>query len=319
MKPILMNRLVFPAFYSLLILALPFLFTQCNSGPKNYIEDYFPLVYKGDLAFFKKDYVGSYTTLKEAIDLLEPTNFEPYRELEKLANLAARLNKPEIAFNTIKKLIEQGYPMAPFEQDTVYSPLWKLPAWKEIVEEYPKQRKAYLQSINADLRNEIRKMNERDQKYRSRADRQRYRTEQLQLDSFNVVRLKEIFETWGFPGQDLIGYIPLDSAEQLSVLNILMRTPGDIRQEYFIPKMKSFVEEGKCPPNDLGLLIDQYHLSREGYQLYGTMAGPKGLFPIKDQRRLDERRLAIGLPTLRMEAQRDSVIRMSFYLKRLAD
>jgi hypothetical protein len=162
-------------------------------------------------------------------------------------------------------------------------------------------------------------MNERDQKYRTRADRQQYPTEQLKLDSLNIVKLKEIFETWGFPGQDLIGYIPVDSTEQLSVLNILMRTPGDIRQEYFIPKMQSFVEAGKCPPNDLGLLIDQYYLSREGYQLYGTMAGPKGLFPIKDRRRLDERRLAIGLPTLSMETQRDSVIRMSFYLKRLAD
>lgn len=292
---------------------------RCNNKLKNYIDDYYPLVYRGDLEFFKEHYEESYRYLKEAADMLEPTNFEPYRELEKLANLAARLEDTEASIDYIQQLIARGYPLETFQRDSSYAVLWELPSWKELVANYPEMRDAYQKTINYALREEIREMNELDQKYRARPDLQEHRNEQLRLDSVNIKKLKDIFEQWGYPGPQLIGYIPPDSTEQLGVLNILMRTPGDIRQEYFIPKLKSFVEKGTCPPNDLGLLIDQYYLIREGYQLYATMTGPNGLFPIKDGRKLDERRLAIGLPTLKMEMQRDSVIRMSFYLKQLMD
>lgn len=308
--------LIYPA---LLILLGMCLNIRCTSEPKNYIEDYFPLVYRGDLDFFKEHYAESYRTLKEAADMLEPTNFEPFRELEKLANLAAKLGEPEASIQYIQQLIERGYPLEAFQRDTTYATLWELPSWQELAATYPEARKAYLKTVNHELREEIRQMNESDQRYRSRADRHEYRDEQLRLDSINIKKLQDIFEQWGYPGPQLIGYIPPDSIEQLGVLNILMRTPGDIRQEYFIPKLKTFVENGSCPPNDLGLLIDQYYLTREGYQLYATMVGPNGLFPIKDGRKLDERRLAIGLPTLKMEMQRDSVIRMSFYLEQLTD
>ncbi|WP_143473461.1 hypothetical protein [Flavilitoribacter nigricans] len=257
--------------------------------------------------------------MEEAVAILEPTNFEPYRELEKLAFLSAQLGEPENALTYIDQLIDRGYELETFQRDTSFNGLQELPAWQELVKRYPEKRAAYLERVNLPLRNKIRKMNEADQLYRSRPDRQMYRNQQLRLDSLNARQLKDIFETWGYPGADLIGHIPPDSTEQLSVRSILMRTSGDMRQQYFIPKLREFVKAGTCPPKDLALVIDQYHLNREGYQMYATMTGPNGLFPVKDQRRLDERRQAIGLPTLKMEMQRDSVIRMSFYLKNLLD
>ncbi|PHN04793.1 hypothetical protein CRP01_19980 [Flavilitoribacter nigricans DSM 23189 = NBRC 102662] len=319
MKRISVRSPLFTALWAIFILPGFFFICGCSKKPESYIEDYYPLVYRGDLAFFEKDYEKSYELLEEAVAILEPTNFEPYRELEKLAFLSAQLGEPENALTYIDQLIDRGYELETFQRDTSFNGLQELPAWQELVKRYPEKRAAYLERVNLPLRNKIRKMNEADQLYRSRPDRQMYRNQQLRLDSLNARQLKDIFETWGYPGADLIGHIPPDSTEQLSVRSILMRTSGDMRQQYFIPKLREFVKAGTCPPKDLALVIDQYHLNREGYQMYATMTGPNGLFPVKDQRRLDERRQAIGLPTLKMEMQRDSVIRMSFYLKNLLD
>lgn len=308
---------LFAMLCTLFVLITLFGIWGCDQKAKNYIEDYYPLVYKGDLAFFKEEYDQSFRLLREAVEMLEPPNFEPYRELEKLANLAARLGEHQIALDYLGQLIDRGYPLETFLRDTTYASLWQLPEGDALKDNYSQLRASYEAKIKHALREQVRKMNEEDQRYRSRPDRHQFREEQLRLDSMNIAQLREIFEKWGYPGPQLIGHIPPDSTEQLGVINILMRTDGDVRQEYFIPKMKTFVANGTCPPHDLGLLIDQYYLTQDGFQLYATMFGPKGLFPIKDRQKLDERRLSIGLPTLKMEMQRDSVIRMSLYMEQL--
>lgn len=308
-----------PLLLVVLVLCSVLLFYNCRTGTgtADYIHDYYPLIYRGDLAFFKEDYTRSYQYLKEAIALKRPPNFEPYRELEKLANVCAMLNKPEEAIAYIERLVERGYELSVFQQDTTYAQVWQHPHWKALQAAYPEKREAYRKTVNWALRKEIAAMNARDQQYRSRVDRHQYREEQFRLDSINIARLQEIFELYGYPNADIIGYVPPDSSAQLDVLNIMMRTPGDLREQYFVPKLKSFIATGTCPPQHLGLLVDQYYLSREGYQVYGTMTGPKGLFKINEPKRLDERRLEVGMPTLHMEFQRDSLIRLSFYLDNL--
>lgn len=318
MKEIIPSPVIYLAGSCFAILFM-LVFNQCEPTSKDYIHDYYPLVYDGDLAFFKKDYPSSYEALKKAVQMKRPPNFEPYRELEKLANVSAILEKKEEAIRYIERLIDRGYELQVFQQDTTYAPVWQHSEWKALVAAYPKKRATYLSGVNFALRQKIIEMNERDQRYRSRPDRFDFRKQQLQLDSLNTAQLKNIFETQGYPNPDLIGYIPPDSTEQLNIINILMRTPEQMRLDYFIPKLRSFVESGQCPPKTLALVTDQYHLRQNGYQIYGTMMGPNGLLKINDPGQLEQRRQDIGLPTMRKEIQRDSAIRMLFYLDKLVD
>ena len=63
------------------------------------------MVYEGDLAFFKKDYPACYEALKKAVTLKRPPNFEPYRELEKLANVSAMLLREQVIDMNVKDQI----------------------------------------------------------------------------------------------------------------------------------------------------------------------------------------------------------------------
>ena len=57
------------------------------------------------------------------------------------------------------------------------------------------------------------------------------------------------------------------------------------------------------------MLIDHYHLQHDGYQLYATMLGPKGLLgKLEQPKRVEERRREIGMPTMRQEISRDSAV-----------
>lgn len=314
-RPVEKQRPLFRSIGAIILLIT--LYTSCReASPPDYIHNYYPLVYQGDLAFFKKEYELAYDALRQAVELKNPPNFEPYRELEKLADICAILGKSEEAIEYIRQLIERGYPLETFQQDPSYQSVWQHPKWQVMIDSYPYLRTAYLERIDLALRRQIIEMNERDQLYRSRPDRGLYRTQQLKLDSVNMAQLQEIFESKGYPNADLIGHESIDSTPDLGVQNILMHSPDSLRQIYFIPKIRSFVENGQCPPRLLAMLIDQYHLTHDGYQLYGTMIGQSGTVEyVKDARDLDERRQSIGLPSLHLEFQRDSVIRMQYMLQ----
>lgn len=293
-------------------------FTRCGSGGDDYLQDYYPLVYRGDLAFFEQKYEKTYETLKKAVAHKRPPNFEPYLELEKLANVCARLDKPEESLRYMEQLVDRGYPLTTFQHDEVYAPVWQLPAWKALEEDYAARRAAYLQNVNMEVRAAVAEMNRKDQMYRNRPDRQQYRQEQIALDTENLAQLQEIFDKYGYPNYDLIGHPSIDeyTPADLSIEPILMRSPDSLRQKYFIPKLHEFVARGECPPRMLAMIIDHYHLQHDGYQLYATMLGPQGILGRLEQaRRVDKRRLEIGMPTMQMELSRDSAVNVYLMLQ----
>ncbi|MCB0631533.1 MAG: hypothetical protein R2824_11015 [Saprospiraceae bacterium] len=294
-----------------LILVATFTFARCWSGSSDYVHDYYPLVYKGDLAFFEKNYQESYELLKKAVESKRPPNFEPYRELEKLANVCAILDRPEEAIWYIGQLVDRGYELSVFRNDKSYAPVWQLPQWKELEADFAARRANYLKGVNQEVRAAVVEMNRNDQMYRNRPDRQSFRRQQMELDAQNLAHLQEIFDKYGYPNYDLIGDPSVDeyTAADLSIEPILMRSPDSLRQHYFIPKLQAYVEQGACPPRMLGMLIDHYHLQHDGYQLYATMLGPKGLLgKLEQPKRVEERRREIGMPTVRQEISRDSAV-----------
>jgi hypothetical protein len=303
---------------SWLLLIPVFSFLQCWQASAGYIDDYYPLVHQGDIYFFEKRYQESYEVLKKAVESRRPPNFEPYRELEKLASVCALLNKPGESLQYMEQLIDRGYELSVFREDEAYATVRQLPEWKELEAAYPERRKKYVAGVNQEVRKAIVEMNRNDQLYRNRPDRQAYRQQQMELDAQNLARLQEIFDTYGYPNYDLIGHPSIDeyTGADLSIEPILMRSPDSLRQAYFIPKLERFVKEGACPPRMPAMLIDHYHLQHNGYQVYGTMTGPAGLVGrLENVRKADLRRKEIGMPTIRDEIRRDSAINVYVMMK----
>ena len=156
-------------------------------------------------------------------------------------------------------------------------------------------------------------MKANDQLYRSREDSYNFRSEQALIDSLNHARLIEIFEIYGYPDERMIGHRSVDGIYDTSIEAMLLHTKDSIRLNYFIPKLRNFVKEGKCDPMTLGRVIDQYYLFEEehGYQIYGTLVSSRDgkVSRIKDSLNVNNRRLIEGLPTLEEQITRDSIIR----------
>lgn len=283
---------------------------SCRPTAKDYIHDYYPLVYEGDLAFLKGDYEAAYKSLKKAIKNRPPINLPPYYEIDKLARSAAILKKEGEAVRYIEALIDRGYELSSFQNDSIYGNIWRHPEWKRVVEEYPSRREMYLKTVNFSLRHQIIEMKTQDQKYRASADADKYWPAQNAIDSINALKLIDIFESVGYPNIRKIGHQSVDGYFQLDIGAMLLHTADSIRTSYFIPKLRAFVEQGQCSPYDLAEVIDQYHLFNDNYQIYGTLFDQNGnITNLKYPQNVDSLRLTIGLPTLRMEEVRDSLVK----------
>ena len=95
---------------------------------------------------------------------------------------------------------------------------------------------------------------------------------------------------------------------------LLVHTDDSIRMNYFVPKLKGFVENGYSHPRILGNIIDQYYLYNNEPQIYGTYKTRDGVYSdmIPDLKKVDSNRLSIGLPPLRLKEKKDSLIRVMY-------
>ena len=127
-------------------------------------------------------------------------------------------------------------------------------------------------------------MNKADQEVRNPPDYEKMKV----TDSLNEVRMKDIFTTYGYPNEKLIGVAT--SSERTDIVFLLMHFKDTA---YFRPLLYEFIKKGECPPNVLGSMID----SRErgaGMFTYGMYNNADSI-EIRDFKNLDKRRTAIGL------------------------
>jgi hypothetical protein len=159
---------------------------------------------------------------------------------------------------------------------------------KYLDKNYNQLRNVYLNSLNLNLRNQIKKMSEEDQFYRRKGNYQQ--DKQNLIDSINSKKIIEIFDTFGYPNESLIG----DSSIDNSIVNIttmLLHTKDKERIDYFIPKIMEYIKKGKAPPNVYAFMYDQYNLYNGKKQYYGSYENKTDI-SIKE---LNKRRKTIGL------------------------
>jgi len=161
----------------------------------------------------------------------------------------------------------------------------------------------------ADLKAELEAMHDSDQSYRTKIQEMEVKygpnspeagqlwRKQKVIDDANLERLRHIIDEQGWPDRRVVGEKAADGA-------FLVIQHADLPpQKQYLPVLKAAVAAGKARGDNLALLQDRV-LTREGKkQIYGSQVRRMGkggweLYPIEDEKHVDERRKSIGLPPL---------------------
>lgn len=113
-------------------------------------------------------------------------------------------------------------------------------------------------------------------------------------DSINLVKVKQIIDTFGWPGVDDVG------RRGNSAVFLVIQHADPETQEHYLPIMRAAVKDGKALRRDLALLEDRVALGKGQPQKYGTQVGriegsPWYLRPLQNVDSVDTWRKEMGL------------------------
>ena len=158
--------------------------------------------------------------------------------------------------------------------------------------------------MDRDMARELTAMAEEDQ--RVRADLawdghlfRGYHPRMAEVHSRNAERLREIIDQHGWPGSSLVGQRAARAASL--ILQHAIASPQLMRSGMEL--IKEAAGRGEASLAEAAVLEDRIRILEGRPQLYGTQHdwddhGEMSPLPIEDSKRVDERRLAIGLPRL---------------------
>ncbi len=276
--------------YIIYILILIF-FVSC--GRKcDYITDYYPYVYKGLIEYERKNDEKAYFFLNKAFKACPAKNTKSIYEMEIMAKVSAKLGYNEVCYDMLVKQLGNGFKLSKYTNDSTYSKFFSKKLGLKLLDKSNEIMSDYLSSIDTALYFQLLEMNRIDQQNRGTED-------QKPLDSINEMKLIDIFESNRYPKESLLRYKPNGF---VNIHTILLHTRDSMRINYFLPKIKELVREGRCDPYVYATLYDQYYLYNGMPQIYGTYKNRN--HELSEHIELDEineNRLAIGLPTLEDE------------------
>lgn len=215
-------------------------------------------------------------------------------EIEILAELETEKKNYTNALKYIRLLLENGITISTIEKNETFTSLKSNDKWIELKTESNTIYKKWYDRLNLDLRNEIIKMTAEDQRVRTT----KVTKEEFQrVDSLNENRFKEIFKTYGYPNQNLIGNRSIDNKSASPILFAFHFR--DI--EYFKPLFYDFVKNGESSAELYASLIDSHDRKRGvfTYRIYSNLTDDQ----IDDLSNLDKRRVSVGLRPWKMQLE----------------
>jgi len=119
----------------------------------------------------------------------------------------------------------------------------------------------------------------------------------LRGDSARTARLRTILDMYGWPDSARAG----GEAAEAAFL-VLQHSPSHQLQKTWLPTIERLARQGKVPPDQAALLVDRVLVADSLPQRYGTqftmVDGRLVLDSVADEATLEERRRAMGLPTM---------------------
>lgn len=278
---------------------------SCSSKKKtdcNYITDYYPNTTKAEFEFYLGNYEKAFNYYQKAFENCDAIRIGLHYDTDNFAKVCAKLDKDDLALDYIEKTIEKGGMLNGFQSDSSFVDILKTSRGKKIIADYDNKREEYIKSLNMDLRTEIQEMIEIDQRL---VNKQRERDSVFKV---NDLRLVEIFNELGYPNEQVVGNYAIDFTNANPFI-LLLHTDDSIRINYFIPKVKEFVKNGKCEPNTLAGIYDNLALFNKEPQTHGTFKNGKGGYAnmLSDISKVNANRKEIGLPSLEMTRKIDSL------------
>ncbi len=278
-----------------------------NTANCNYITDYYPDMYKAFYAYkVEKDIDKAYKMLTKLKNKCELIRTPAYNEIELYLRLAMEKKDYKNAAGVCRKLVKDyAFPWdeVPLKMDG-----------KKLIDsiEYAVLHKQSLQQQDTTLVNLLKLMIDEDLQVRHFFYRKVPVTNEDSIknandlvkksDSINNIRLKYIFQKWGCPSVALTGgRIPLSSTIDIMLIHL-----SHLDTNYYHNTIAKFVQEGKCPPYYLGLMVDRWNYKNFIYNTTGTVYDKDGNVIktppdlIFDYPNLDKRRVSIGLPPSEM-------------------
>lgn len=269
------------------------LFSQKNKKEYDYIKYYYQLVYEAQYNYEIGNDTLAYSLLKKAESNCPLLNQYGIYEVDILAKLSAKFNKPNEALDYIEVLLKKfGYKFSQFENDSVFVSLKRISKWKKLKKNADKIHQEYLKTVNFPLRNEIKLITEKDQEVRLRGI-----IDWKEVDSVDKIhedRLKVIIQEFGYPDENIIGNqnLAMDNEFPPDISALIMHI-RDI--EYWKPVFLDLIRKGKAPANVYGNLVDSLQRGKSHF-IYGIYVDTKPE-KIMDFDKIDERRIAVGLST----------------------
>ncbi len=126
-------------------------------------------------------------------------------------------------------------------------------------------------------------------------------------DSINLLRVKKIIDTYGWPGPGEVG------KKGSQTVFLVIQHADSLTQVSYFPVMQEAVKNGKALPRELALLEDRILTTQGKEQIYGSQvrlaeSGKFEFFPIKDEPNVNKRRASVGLEPLEEYAKHFDII-----------
>jgi hypothetical protein len=261
-------------------------------------QSYSELISEANSLYDSKDYENSARQFEKAFEIMTGRSGDYYNAACSWALAGNKVN----AFRNLNLAIEKGwlYPEHT-KTDPDLKSLHDDGEWKTAIELLAQKVAAYEAGLNKELIEELKIIQERDQRYRGAMaeadeDLQDLWASQNELDSMNLVRIKEIIDEYGYPGKSMVGYH--------SGVAFLVIQHSDLEtQEAYFPILKEAADAGEMRWSSLALLIDRIRMGKGQKQLYGSQItqneqGEYIVYPIEDEANVNKRRAEVGLQPL---------------------
>ena len=312
-----MKKILTVVFFLIALLCVNEVRSQ-NIKNVDYIESgYYQLIYEANIANLEGNEDLAFEKLSRAEKLCPLLNQVGYREMDLYCDLLVKRRKYSEAINYMEQLVTK-YGSLPFRAvETLYYKEDSL-LLNDFSKEYPnfedsifpvlmtKYENFYTEERVA-LAKKLQAMCERDQSVRYElidAEKNSSKSEEeieflkkrrKDIDALNASLLYEVLDQYGFPNFGLLGYKNYSILFQSEALFV-----HNCYDENLKKRVLQYVREGECTPGLYGFMVDRLCLethTKYVYAIYDNVLEDQ----IEDIKRLDERRLLIGMPTMETE------------------